>query len=351
MLQSAQYVSVLFSKRAEIKALKHLDKATRDRLFPVVGVRPWPNAKQLTAIEDRLADAFGGYRYGCDLDTAKRGFVNCHPAAEQFEALFQPENAFRNYYDFVASVQERVPVLRADGSGFTQIENQLGIATELGRGLVIRLQPNSGINLQDVLHTGLLVPDDVLFVVDAGWSLDVLSQEFWMSSRISEITDWDNSVDVVAMSSSFPNSFSHIDKKGHFLIDDRELFNRLVIRHNAAKLVYGDWGSTRLSEEQGGGTHYDRIDTARSNDWISYRQTDTDVGYAVLAQRAKDDAAWATLPDCWGKHVIDCTALDIPGKISGTESAIAARVNMHLTAQANLGLSVPVADEPYIDPF
>lgn len=351
MLQGLQYVPLLYSKRAELRALRKLDKATRDRIFPIVAVRPWPNAKNFEAIIPQLNEALAGYRHGFDLDRDKRGKVKLQPAAGEFEALFDANAGFKNYYDLVARDVNRIPVLRDVDGKFIDLDNQFDRIDALHNGVIIRLQRDFCEDVAAVIDSGRLVVDDVLFAVDVGWSLDVIAQEMWASQLITKITDWDPTAEIVCLSSSFPNSFTHIEYRGTFSIDDRDLFDRLVRRHNSARLVYGDWGSTRRSEEQGGGTHYDRIDTAKPGEWVSFRQTDTEVGYQIVAGRTLADPQWATLPTCWGKHSIECTALDIPGKIRGTEAAISSRINMHLTAQANIGTTVPPADEPYIDKF
>jgi hypothetical protein len=349
MLQGIEYVPLLYTKRAEIRALENLDSSTRAKFFPILCVRPWPNAHQFTAIEPYLESATAGFRHGIDLDKDKRGHVNVQPCAAEFSALFDAQNGFSNFYDFVGSHADRVPVLRDSQGNFAQLDEQFDHIDELHRGVIIRVLRGNTVSIEPVLSSGRLIPDDTLFVVDVGWSLDVLQQEAWVSNVISQITDWDPTVEIVVMSSSFPNSFTHIEYAGSFSNDDRELFGRLVQQHNIARLIYGDWASTRLSEEQGGGTHYDRIDTASLGEWTSYRQTGDESGYKVIADRILADQRWQSLADCWGKHRIECTSLDIPNRIVGTESAIATRINMHITAQANQGDVPTVPDEPYID--
>lgn len=349
MLQGIEYVPLLYTKRAEIRALENLDSATRARMLPILAVRPWPNTQQLGAIEPYLESATAGFRYGVDLDKDKRGHINTHPCAEQFEELFDSQGGFSNYFGFVESDPDRVPVLRDSQGSFTELQAQFDHIDDLHRGVIVRVRQGYTISIDEVLASGRLIPDDTLFVIDVGWSLDVLLQEAWASALIHKITAWDASVEIVVMASSFPNSFSHIDYHDSFYNDDRELFARLVQSHNIAHLIYGDWGSTRLSQEQGGGTHYDRIDTARQREWTSFRQTGTETGYKVIADRILTDQRWGSFPDCWGKHRIECTSLDIPGRIVGTESAIASRINMHLTAQASPDQVVTIPDEPYVD--
>lgn len=349
MLQGIEYVPLLYTKRAEIRAMENLDANTRAKIFPILAVRPWPNTKEFNAICPYLASATAGYRHGIDLDRDKCGKVETQPCGQQFLDLFSPDAGFSNYYSFVSDQEDRVPVFRDDAGIFTNINEQFDHIDNLHRGTIVRVRHGYTTSIQPIIQSGRLVPDDTLFVVDVGWSLDVLQQELWAYQQIEQIIAWDQTVEIVVMASSFPNSFSHIEFHDSFYNDDRELFGRMVQQHNIAHLVYGDWGSTRLSMEQGGGTHYDRIDTASLREWTSYRQTGNESGYKVIADRILADARWNDLTDCWGKNRVECTSLELPNRIVGTESAIAARINMHLTTQANQGNQPVVPDEPYVD--
>jgi hypothetical protein len=351
MIQGLDYVPLLHGKRAELKALASLEKSTRERIFPIVAVRPWPNAKDLSVAYAKVDEATAGYRHGWDIDRFKKNRVEIEPAGRDFDSLFSSANGYENYYALVKRNELRVPVLRDTNGLFENVNEQFDRIDSLHRGVIIRIQRGYTRAISDVINSGRLIADDVLFVVDAGWSLDVLAQEAWASAMVRLISDWDPSAEIVCVSSSFPNSFSHIEYKGAFSIDDRELFSRLARQHNSAHLIYGDWGSTRQPEETGGGTHYDRIDIANSGEWISYRQTGDEVGYKVVAERALADPVWHSLPACWGRHAVQCTAMDIPGKIRGTEGAAASRINMHITVQAAAGTPMPPEDEPYLDKF
>lgn len=351
MLQGTEYVSLLHAKRAEIRALRWLDKATRDRLFAIVVLRPWPQANHLSLALERVDEAVGDYRYGLDLDRHKRGLPAEKPAGAEFEGLFSSENGFGNYYRLIRAKAGRIPVLRDVNGEFFAVDAQLDQIDELHRGVIVRIERAHTRGITALLRNGRLNPEDTLFVVDAGWSLDVLAQEAWASSIIAAITEWDETAEIACLSSCFPNSFSHIDYKGTFSIDDRDLHRNLVRRHNAASLTYGDWASTRASEERGGGTPYDRIDVARAGEWVSYRQSGEEVGYKVIADRVVADATWPSAPACWGRYSIECTAQGTPGGITGSELAASCRINMHLTSQAAAGGGIVDHDEPFEDNF
>ncbi|GGE93957.1 beta family protein [Sphingomonas prati] len=349
MLQDAQYVAFLCSKRAEIRALSRLDASIRKGFFPIIAVRPWPNTNKFQPILHQLDAATAGFRHGFDLDRYKRAFVSKSPCCDEFEILFDPAGGFKNYYDLVEPNDFRVPVLRNVNGLLSDLDKQFEHINKINRGVVVRVEQNFTYGLEELLASKLLIADDTVFVIDIGWSRDVLAQEMWISSIIGKITEWDASVEIACTSSSFPNSFSSIKYKHTFLNDDRQLYARLVARHNIAKVIYGDWGSTRKPEEQGGGKHYDRIDVARAGEWISFRQTDDEIGYKVLADRIIQDDAWNKISPCWGRQIIELTSLDVPGKIKGTEMAISARINMHITEQVNMGKTVSPPDEPYVD--
>jgi hypothetical protein len=94
MIQGLDYVPLLHGKRAELKALAYLDKFTRDRIFPIVVVRPWPNAKKLSAAFEKVDEAVAGYRHGWDIDRHKMRRVEIEPAGSQFDALFNSDDGY-----------------------------------------------------------------------------------------------------------------------------------------------------------------------------------------------------------------------------------------------------------------
>ncbi len=72
MLEQFPYCPALHSRVAEIKALSKLPAATKDRLFPLIIARPWPNAKHLDRTWEKVGEAMGNRRYALDLDRTKR---------------------------------------------------------------------------------------------------------------------------------------------------------------------------------------------------------------------------------------------------------------------------------------
>jgi Beta protein len=351
MLEGIEYVALLHTKPAEMRALLKLEKAPRDGLFPILVVRPGAH-HDMEKTWPIYAKAVGSYRFGFDIDRHKLGTTTSEPAKTQFDSLFSEVDGFRSFYDRAGQTEGAIPVFRPSINGvFENLDDQFDRIDELDRGLILRIERGFTQNWIDVLNHPRLHLDDALLVVDAGWSTDVLSLEMWSSQIIEQITDYAPEAEIVALSSCFPTSFSHIDDRGVFSIDDRDLYNRLVRRHNAANIKYGDWGSTRSSRDQGGGKPWPRIDIASTGDWTCFRQTKSEVGYVPVAARTVGDAIWPSIPSCWGKNTIQRTAMSIPDRITGTEIATSVRVNVHLTVQALGGTQPPLEETPYEDGF
>ncbi|MDO9363161.1 MAG: hypothetical protein Q7T60_09565 [Sphingopyxis sp.] len=349
MLAGISYVPLLHSKRAEIKAIEKLDDFVKDNIFFIIVMRPWPNAGQLSAMIEKIDAVIGNRRFALDLDESKFNVASDLDAQEQFNQLFSPNDSFSNYYRMIESLSGAVPVLQVKAVE-PHIGEQFEKVDALGRGVVIRIERDKPDILDQVFQHAHV--DDTLFAVDVGWQKDVLQQEMWASQIISRITDWNENAEISCLSSSFPDSFNHIEHRGSFTIDDRELFNRLRQRNNIADLIYGDWGSTRKSNEGGGGTPPARIDLAGDRDWTSYRITGPERTYREIATRAVADDGWSDVQDCWGKYSIECTALGVPNGIRGTEGAALSRINLHLTVQSQFGdEAVDVPDQPFVDNF
>jgi hypothetical protein len=350
MLEGIDYIPLLHAKRAEIRALSKLEKAPRARMLPIIVFRPGDH-HDLDNTWPIIASAVGPYRYGLDLDRHKYGTTANQPAATQFDALFQSDAGYLAYYERVASMDGAIPVFRSSAGIFFDLDKQFDQIEKLDRGIILRIERNYTQNWIDVIQHDRFNQYDAIVLVDLGWSPDVISLEMWSSQVIEKITDNLPDIEIVALSSSFPNSFSHIDDKGVFSIDDRDVYSRLVRRHNSATIKYGDWGSTRESSDQGGGKPWPRIDVASTGDWTCFRQTESESGYQPVAARAVTDELWKTVPASWGKNTIQCTQMGIPGRITGTEIATSVRVNIHLTVQALGGAPVPVEEIPYVDDF
>jgi hypothetical protein len=245
MLENIAYCPILHTRRAEMKALLQLPMATKDRIFPVVVARPWPNAKDIARTWEKIAEAFGDRRFALDLDSTRFGNVSDKPAAKQFDALFNPVDGSANYYNLIESMAPAIPVLRTKNGEAPEFDRQLERIEDLDRGLVCRFHFSDGAGVFPLVERVVEQFPDLTIVVDTGWTRDLLSREQWASQVIQRITEAKPETEIVVTGSSFPDSFANVTARAICDLRERMLFANLVRRHNAATLVYGDWGSTR----------------------------------------------------------------------------------------------------------
>ncbi len=342
---------MLYCKNAELDALRNLDNAIKPQFLPILGIGPG-QFNDLTNTIEKDKEATLNLRVALTLDEAKFGKSKKQPARDQFDALFRPTNGFAEYYSLVNDWGAAIPTLRSISGIYENPSEQIANARALDRGLLVHVRRHEYAHFVEILERGSFDDVDCAFAVDAEWSVDVLQAEAWMSSAITRITGTIPEAEIICLSSSFPKGFGHIGSKGVFSNDDRELFDRLQRRHNAARLTYGDWGSTRASEETIANRPRPRVDIPTQREWISFRQEDKDgSGYIGQAKKARLDSVWATLPECWGKRLVELTALERPIRIRGTQSANSARINLHLTTQSMAGTMDVIPEEPFVDNF
>jgi Beta protein len=151
------------------------------------------------------------------------------------------------------------------------------------------------------------------------------------------------------MSSSFPDSFSHIIGNSHELVKERRLDAVVRQRFNRLDLTYGDWGSTRPEQHGGGGGIPSRIDVPCPDRWEIFRaDPDNDPGFPEIAWVAQHHSSFDEAPDCWGKQIVAATD-DAGAGVTGTRVASEARINMHMTVQSGAISIMPTEETPYHD--
>lgn len=340
MLTNARYCPSIYTRVAEIKALRQLPSQAKDLIFPVLRLRPWPNANRLQKAFDRIDEAFPAGRYALDLDRFKHGSNSGKEAATEFDSLFVSQDSYGNYYTLVAEQPFAIPVIRTENSSIPMLEDQWDYIEGIERGCVLYIsrvfdqQPEKLIEQIEPYMS-----ENLLIVLDAGWTTDFISTEVWTSPLIQAITDRQPNYTIVSSGSSFPDSFTKIGEEGSISVQERGVYDRLVARHNAANLVYGDWASTRLPADPVPMTNVPRIDLALATRWMCFRAAKgSNDSYTDVADRAVSDALWETMPDIWGADMIKWTAAKLEGSIKSPATATAVRVNLHLYEQAFFNL-------------
>lgn len=352
MFENTPYCPLLYTRVAEIKALFQLSSAAKDRMFPIFVARPWPNSKELARIWDKLEEAFGNRRFGLDLDES-RAMPNGSRVSEDFSALFDPASGFQNYYNAVSDLQWAIPVLRYQGGEFPQLEGQVAHATDLDRGFIVRITNGKIHNAVDTARHIAQLSSDAVFIIDCGWTRDILQQENWASMLISAISESNPEAEIAVTGSTFPSSFNGMGSRKVEPLQERVLFSNLVRQHNRVSLIYGDWASTRPPSSPSPMRNIPRIDLPESGDWIFFRRDPNSAPletYEHIAQRAVSDPAWPSDLMIWGTYTILNTANGLPGAIRSPGTAAAARINIHLHRQSFFGSNeVSDGEEPFTD--
>ena len=336
MFQGLDYVPLLHARLAEIRAFEGLEEVSKRRIFPVFRLRPWFTAKSISRAIEVVEEAVGDALYGFDLDPTKFDADSDRPAVQEFAKLFDPNHGYENFYDIVFEGQYRVPVFRGLNDFDPQIAVQLDHADRIGRGLIIRVDiSNPGHYLsvcQYCIERGI---NNTAFIFDCGWRQDILSQSGLAIGLINSLLDITEDFEISVAGSSFPNEFRDIGDHATRPIREVELYETVRGQINRGNFTYGDWASTREpATEAGFARIVKRIDLADQYNWMFWRSTGSE-DYQQICQRVIVDPLWDGNLDAWGKFLIEATALQQGTVINSPVMAAAARVNLHLIAQAH----------------
>lgn len=339
MLEGRDYVPLLYTRLAEIRAMRELPESSKNLLVPVFKLRPWLNSKTLDRALEVIEEAVGNRLYGLDLDEFK---YNASPDPEKqahvtFSSLFNDEDGFGAYYNLVSEGANRVPVFRELGSPNVQIERQIEHIQGIDRGVFVRAKVTEPGALLDVAQAiAQHQVDNAVFVIDCGWGRDILASAALAVSHSQNLIEISTEFEIVVAGSSFPNTFVGLGDRFEIEAIERQLFSEVRRQVNYPSLYYGDWGSTRPPTDPVPMKNVPRIDVARPSNWISWRSDDEET-YVEVAERTIRDPAWDGELGIWGEYMIVATSEDEEVRIKSPAMAAAVRVNLHLHQQANFG--------------
>lgn len=350
-ISDATYLPLLDIRPAEIVALEELPNKDKDALLPVFRLRPWVAANKLGNAIQRLKSAYG--ERSCFLElgepepVAPEKYRRVH---QQLDELRSPEDGYKNWVDFFRKegCENFNPVLQVLGDP-TQVAAQAKSLLELDRGLLIHIDANR-INVEEFarfISKNVSGGAGIYFVLDFfKQSHDFLHKAVGIQALIKQITDILPEMSAIAVSaSSFPDGFTSITQQD---IYERKLFNKLS-KPNECKLLYSDRGSARAERQTGGGgLPAPRIDFARANEWVFFRQ-DTPVnkpalGYQRQASELMQSPFWDHKLKLWGCQMIEKTAAGDDTGITSANRSTAARINIHLHQQLWYGNSQSLYD-------
>lgn len=331
------YLPFLSMRPAEMRALQELPNKTKDRLLPIVPLRPWTTSYQLQNALDRLNEAYGSrptiLAVGAEEPTSK-----ARPVHGELAALRLPANGYSNWCDFIKSVDNGhfIPAVQIDDAA--EIGEQVECFYELGRGLVV-IVPKQGYLALPALAASISARTeggvDTCFVLDEGVSSrEPLQRAVFLVEHVNSIKSACPHACISVSASSFPDTFTTITKQEIF---ERTIFDLLIAQVGRDRMIYSDRGSARVERQRGGGgIPAPRIDYPQPGEWRFFRSEQE--GFSGYQEQAKellklDPPIFDTLLRVWGTQMIERTASGDTAAIKTPARSTAVRINLHLQRQ------------------
>ncbi|WP_144037653.1 hypothetical protein [Sphingopyxis sp. KK2] len=329
------YLPMLSLRPAEMRALEELPNLTKDRLLPIVQLRPWVGAHRLENATDRIREAYG--ERPVIVAMGEREPPNERPVHAQLEELRGPAFGFRAWCEFFRAHENYIPAIQYSPS-IADEEAQIAELYALDRGLVVIIEPPAFPAIGVIAaRVGARTEggQGVCFVLDFGFAgRDHLEVAARATGYINTIRASAAAAFVSLSASSFPDNFVGLSDQP---IYERRLFDTMPALGN---LIYGDRGSARVERQSGGGgLPAPRIDYPMFDAWNFYR-SDTITGfpgYRIQAERliaTEAEGVWNPRLRVWGTQMIERTAAGDMSAIGSPQKATAARINLHLQRQA-----------------
>ena len=332
------YLPILSLRPAEMRALEELPNLTKDRLLPVIHLRPWVTSHRLESAIARIADAYGNRRVVIAM--GEREQTSERPVYGQLEALREPAYGFRQWCEFFEANQNYIPAMQFSPE-VPHEEAQIARLFGMDRGLVV-IVVREAFPFMSVIARRVgersAGGQGVCFVIDFGIATrDFLQVASVAAGYIDTIRGFAPAAHIALSASSFPDSFVGVSDQP---IYERRLFDTLP---NRERLIYSDRGSARIERQTGGGGQpAPRIDYPLSDLWDFYRSDDL-VGFEGYRQQAirlmgtEANDIWNPALRVWGTQMIERTAAGDTSAIGSPNKATAARINLHLQLQTFYG--------------
>lgn len=340
---AVSYLPLLSLRPAEMRALQELPSKTKDRMLPVIGLRPWLAANLLEKGLDRLAEAYGGRPTIVSIDAAE--LTNKpRPVHAELDALRHSGGGYHNWCAFIREHPNFIPAVQINDP--SHISEQVACFHELGRGLTVIVGSGALPGLQPLaLSVGQMSGGglDTCFVLDLGkGSRDPLQLAVLVVGYCNTIRQQCPSASIAIAASSFPDDFKTLAFQE---IYERTLFQAVSQQFVGGGLIYSDRGSARYERQTGGGgLPKPRIDYPLSQWWLFFRtETDGFAGYRDRAQALLDarDSSGNKYFDAalrvWGTLMIERTAANDTSAIKTPARSTAVRINLHLQRQTFYG--------------
>ncbi len=349
MLENKTYVPTLAVRASEMNGLEFLPGATKDRMTPCFLLAPWANSNTLERTITRVERSFPNRPYFLDIDR-DYDFTNLESGPQQeLSRLMLPENSFENWVNFVGEHANLWPCVQTTGQSETEIRAQIEAFQSFGRPYCMRIvRDRFPSNINEIV--GAFAAGgaaDFIIILEGGWTRDPLSLAVWFNGLLAEaLQDIDATVPVVLSCTSMPKMFSDFNSTAPVPVafNNRRLIDQVARNSNRARVIYGDWGSTRPREVGGFANRpLDRIDYPTDSVWHIARNKDDEWDFRDAASAIVQSPVWDGNLGIWGEELIQQTTINEELGIDTAQKNVAARVNIHLHRQAFFG-------QPPMDP-
>lgn len=350
VLESKPYVPTLAVRASEMNGLEFLPGATKDRMTPCFLLAPWANSNSLDRTITRIQRAFPNRHYFLDIDRDYQ-FTNLEsePQRELAQHMI-PADCFGNWAEFVQQHERVWPCIQSRGQSEAEIREQIEAFQDQGRPYCMRIVrdrfPENIEEIVDAFAAGGAA--DFAIILEAGWTRDPLSVALWFDGVIAEsLQAIDATVPIVISCTSIPKMFASFsaDDPTAVPFNNRQLMEQVARNSNRARIIYGDWGSTRPREIGSFMNRpLDRVDYPTEQSWHIARNKESRWDFRDAACSIVNSSGWDGNLGIWGEEMIQNTTINEELGIDTPQKNVAARVNIHLHRQAFYG-------QPQIDPI
>ncbi|WP_273691680.1 beta family protein [Ketogulonicigenium vulgare] len=323
-----------------MNGLERLPGPTKERMTPCILLAPWANSTTLDKAIERVGKAFRNQSYFLDIDRDYE-FTNLEsPPQQELLSLLDPADSFRNWCEFVAAHPAVWPCVQTRGQTEVEIRTQIQRFQDAGRAYCMRIVMHRfPSNISEVVSAfAASGAADYAIILEGGWTQDPLSLSAWFDGVIGgQLSTIDATVPIVLSCTSMPKMFSSYDGGVSVVpFSNHDLVNQIRQRRsNRARIVYGDWGSTRPREPSGFAQRpMDRVDYPTRTAWEIARNKADEWDFQQAARAIVDSDNWAGDLGIWGEQQIVNTTISPALGIDTPQKNVASRVNIHLHRQA-----------------
>jgi hypothetical protein len=342
-LSASTYVPTLAVRASEMNGLEQLPGLTKDRLRPMFLLAPWTTANTLTKAVERIQKAFPNRQYFLDIDRDYAATNQESDAQRELRDLQDPNNSYANWRFFTSKFPLVQPCIQLIGQTQRDFITQIRFAQIQERTFCVRIEKSRfpTHNFDEIIGAlNEVGTADYAIMLEGGWTNDPLTLAAWFTGLITDgLRQIDANVPIIISCTSMPKVFTDIEIHKAVPFSNRELVQQISTQTNRNVVLYGDWGSTRPREQQGGGQRpVDRIDYPTQNSWFIARNKEREWTFKEAAEEVVSQSKiWDGKLNIWGENMILQTAANPAFAINSPQKNVAARVNIHLHRQAFYG--------------